>query len=246
MVSGAGAGAVAAGAVAAGAVLLGAAAQSVGGIGFVLVCGPLLVAALGPADGVRLAVVLSLLVNVAVLARTRKHADLRMALALLLPAAVATPLMAFLLRSAPARLAAGLAGTAAIVGAAALAVGLRWPGARGRPGAVGAGIISAAMNVAAGIGGPAIALYARNADWPVTAMRSTAQVYFLGLNLVALVSLGAPRVHAPLIIGCLAALATGLLLGELVTRWVSEPSARRCTLALAAAGGAAVLARALA
>jgi uncharacterized membrane protein YfcA len=48
------------------AVLVGAVAQSVSGIGFVLVCGPLLVAALGAHDGVRLAVVLSLVVNLAV------------------------------------------------------------------------------------------------------------------------------------------------------------------------------------
>ena len=69
------------------AVLVGAMAQSVSGIGFVLVCGPLLVAALGPDDGVRLAVVLSLTVNVAVLARTWRAAELRTAL-LLLPVPV--------------------------------------------------------------------------------------------------------------------------------------------------------------
>lgn len=234
------------GLLAAAAVLVGAAAQSVGGIGFVLVCGPLLVAALGPADGVRLAVVLSLVVNVAVLARTRRDADVRTALLLLIPAALATPLLALLLRSAPTRLEAALAGAAAILGAAALAVGLRWRSARGRVGAVAAGIVSAAMNVVAGIGGPAIALYARNADWPLAAMRSTAQVYFLGLNVVALASLGGPHVSSALLLGCLAALAIGLLLGEQVARRVPETVARRFTLALAAGGGAVVLVRALA
>lgn len=228
------------------AVFVGAVAQSVSGIGFVLVCGPLLVAALGPSDGVRLAVVLSLLVNVAVLARTRRQAEVRTALLLLVPAAVATPLLAGLLRSAPARLAGALAGAAAMVGAGALAIGLRWRAARGRLGAGAAGVVSAAMNVAAGIGGPAIALYARNADWPATAMRSTAQVYFLGLNVVALASLGWPAVSSALLVGCLAALTAGLLLGELVARRVPETTARRLTLSLAAAGGAVVLVRALA
>lgn len=225
------------------AVLAGAVAQSVSGIGFVLVCGPLLVAALGPADGVRLAVVLSLLVNLAVLARTREEAELRPALLLLVPAVVATPLVAWALRSAPERLAAGLAGASAVVGAAALAAGVRWHAARGRVGAVGAGVVSAAMNVAAGIGGPAIALYAGNAGWPATAMRSTAQVYFLGLNVVAVVSLGLPHVGAGLFVACVAALVLGLLAGGAVARRVAESAARRLTLALAAAGGLVVLVR---
>lgn len=225
------------------AVLVGAVAQSVSGIGFVLVCGPLLVAALGPADGVRLAVVLSLVVNVAVLARTGRQARMQPALLLLVPALVATPVLAWALRPAPERLAAGLAGASAVLGAAALAAGLRWPAARGRAGAVAAGVVSAAMNVAAAIGGPAIALYARNADWPATAMRSTAQVYFLGLNVVALLSLGPPHVPGGLLVGCLAALAAGLVLGARVARRVAEPASRRLILALAAAGGLAVLAR---
>jgi uncharacterized membrane protein YfcA len=225
------------------AVLVGAVAQSVSGIGFVLVCGPLLVAALGPGDGVRLAVVLSLVVNAAVLTRTWRAAELRTALLLLVPAAAATPLAARLLRSAPDRLAEGLAGASAVLGASALAVGLRWHAARGRAGAVLAGIVSAAMNVAAGIGGPAIALYAGNADWPATAMRSTAQVYFLGLNVVAVITLGFPHVAGVLLAGCGAALVAGLLLGAAVARRVPDPLARQLTLSLAAVGGVVVLVR---
>ncbi|MDT7538228.1 MAG: uncharacterized protein QOI82_1813 [Actinomycetota bacterium] len=225
------------------AVLVGAVAQSVSGIGFVLVCGPLLVAALGPDEGVRLAVVLSLVVNAAVLARTWRDAELRTALLLLVPAALATPLVVRLLRSAPDRLAEGLAGAAAVVGASALAVGLRWRAARGRAGAVLAGVVSAAMNAAAGIGGPAIALYAGNADWPATAMRSTAQVYFIGLNVVALISLGFPHVAGTLLAGCVAALVIGLLLGSVVARRVPERLARQLTMSLAAVGGLVVVVR---
>jgi uncharacterized membrane protein YfcA len=227
------------------AVLLGAVAQSVSGIGFVLVCGPLLVAALGPADGVRLAVVLSTAVNVAVLARTYRLAEVRTALLLLVPAAVVTPLVAALVRAAPSRLAAGIAGASAVLGAVALASGLRWEAARGRGGAIGAGVVSGAMNAAAGIGGPAIALYAANARWPVTAMRSTAQVYFLGLNVVALASLGQPHVAPGVLAGCVVALVVGLLAGAAVAGRIAEPVARRITLSLAAAGGLVVLVRSL-
>lgn len=225
------------------AVLVGAVAQSVSGIGFALVSGPLLVAALGPADGVRLAVVLSLVVNVVILAQNRSEVQFRPALLLLVPAVLATPPLAWAIRHAPERLAAGLAGASALLGATALAAGLRWRAAHGRAGAVGAGIVSAAMNVAAAIGGPAIALYAGNASWPAAAMRSTAQVYFLGLNLVVLASLGFPRVSAGLLLGWVAALVVGLPAGAALSRRVAEPSARRVMLGLAAAGGLAVLVR---
>jgi uncharacterized membrane protein YfcA len=227
------------------AVLVGAVAQSVSGIGFVLVCGPLLVAALGPDDGVRLAVVLSLVVNASVLARTWREADLRTALLLLLPAAVATPVAARLVRSAPDRLAEAVAGASAVLGAAALVAGLRWRAASGRVGAVAAGVISAAMNVAAGIGGPAIALYAGNAGWPATAMRSTAQVYFVGLNVIALLSLGVPDVGVALLAGCLIAIFGGQLLGALVARRLPETLARQLMLSLAAIGGLVVVVRAV-
>lgn len=225
----------------AGAVAVGAIAQAISGIGFVLACGPLLVALLGPREGVRLAVLLSLVVNVLVLRRTRRDADLRVAGLLLVPAALALPVVAVALRHAPDRLAAAIAGGSALAGALALALGLRWTAATGRAGAVGAGVLSGAMNAAAGIGGPAIALYAANARWPAAAMRSTAQVYFLGLNVVGLVALGLPHQGWGLLVTCFAALLLGLWAGGLLAQRTSETQARRLTLGLAAAGGLLVL-----
>ena len=222
----------------------GALAQAVSGIGFTLVSGPFLVAALGPADGVRLSVVLSLLVNALVLARTHRAADLRQALLLLVPAALATPVLARLLRSAPERAAEALAGAATLAGALVLAAGARWRAAGGRAGAIGAGVLSAAMNVAAGVGGPAVALYAANAGWPAAALRSTGQVYFLALNLVALAALGLPQVPGRVAAACALALLLGLTAGLPLSSRVPEPLARRLTLALAGLGGAVVLVRA--
>lgn len=223
------------------AVGLGALAQSVSGIGFALVSGPLLVAALGPADGVRLAVLLSLLVNVAVLSRTARHADLRDALLLLVPAVLATPVLVRLLRGVPERAAEALAGVATVLGATALASGLRWRAAGGSTGAMATGVVSAAMNVIAGVGGPAVALYAVAAGWPASALRSTGQVYFLVLNLVAVASLGLPGVSAGLATGCVVALAGGLAVGSVAAPRVPEHAARRVTLLLAGAGGLVVL-----
>lgn len=226
------------------AVLVGALAQSVSGIGFALVCGPLLVALLGPADGVRLAVALSLVLNAVLLWRHRHAVDLRRAVLLLVPAALATPVLARVLRAAPVRLAEALAGAAALLGAVALATGLRLRAARGAGGAVAAGVLSAAMNVVAAVGGPAVALYAVNAGWPAEAARSTLQLYFLALNVVALAVLGLPDVGRTVLAACAAALAAGLVAGAPLARRVPEEAARRTTLALAGTGGLVVLLRA--
>lgn len=223
------------------AVVVGALAQSVSGIGFTLVCGPLLVAALGPADGVRLSVVLSLVVNAVVLARTWRSVSWRDTVLLLVPAVLATPVLARLLRTAPERAAEVLAGAATLLGALLVAAGLRWRAAGGRAGAVATGVVSAAMNVVAGAGGPAVAVFAANAGWPAAGLRSTAQAYFLVLNLVAALSLGLPRVAGALVLGCLAAVAVGLVLGGPLAARVPETAARRVTLALAATGGLALL-----
>ena len=224
--------------------LLGTLAQSVSGIGFALVCGPLLVAALGPQDGVRLSVLLSLVLNVVLLARLRRQVDARRTLLLLVPSALATPLLAVLVRDLPTRPAAALAGAVVLVGVALLASGLRWRAARGAAGAAAAGVVGAATNLVAGVAGPVVALWAANADWRADVQRASLQAYFLGLNCVALPSLGLPRVGTALLLACLAALAAGAVLGAPLGRRVSERTARRTTLALAALGGAVVLARA--
>lgn len=227
------------------AVLLGALAQSVSGIGFSLVCGPLLVAALGPHDAVRLSVVLSLALNATLLARQHREVDVRGALLLLLPSALATPPLAVLARGLPARPAAAAAGAVVVTGAVLLATGARWRAARGRAGAVAAGVVAAATNVVAGVAGPPVALWSANAGWSARVARPTLQAYFLGLNLVTLPTLGLPHVGLGLPVVGLAALALGVLLGGPLARRVPDTVARRATLLLAGSGGVVVLVRAL-
>ncbi len=223
------------------AVALGALAQAVGGLGFALVCGPLLVTLLGPYDGVRLAVLLSMLLNVVLLARLRHEVDRAGAVGLLVPSVLATPALARLARSLPERPAAGLAGGVVLLGTALLAFGVRWPAARGRVGMVAGSVLAAATNVVAGVGGPPVALWADNAGWPVATQRATLQAYFLGTNVVAITFLGLPQVGAGVLLGCAGALLAGAVLGGPVARRTRERTARRVTLSLAAAGGASVL-----
>jgi len=224
------------------AVGVGAFAQSISGIGFALVCGPFLVAILGVREGVRVAVLLSALLNAVLVAREFRAVRVRDGLQLLIPAALATPLLAIGVRRIDTRWAALAAGLATLLGAGVLASGRRWRRASGPAGAVVAGVISATMNVVAAIGGPAAALYADNAGWRPSSIRATLQAYFLALNLVALVSLGLPHVEA----GLLVAMLAGSLLGALVAHRLSESGVRKATLALAAFGGLVVVVRALA
>lgn len=223
------------------AVAVGAAAQSVSGIGFVLVCGPFLVGLLGAAEGVRLAVVLSVLVNAALLAREWRRVLWRPALLLLVPAAVATPLWRAVLRPVPPQGAALVAGLVTLGGVAVVASGRRIPGVHRPLGAAVTGVTSAGMTVAAAIGGPAAAVYADSAGWREGSARPTLQAYFLGLNLVALVTLGVRRPPPLLLVGLLA----GGALGAVLAHRVPASVARRVTLGLATAGGLWVVGQAL-
>ncbi len=227
------------------AVLAGTLAQSVSGLGFSLVSGPLLVAALGAYDGVRLSVALSIVLNVVLLARLHRDVDRRRALQLLLPAALATPGLARLARGLPERPAALLAGLVVLLGTVLVASGLRWRAARGTAGAIAVSLLAAVTTVLAAVGGPPLVLWGANADWAPARQRASLQAVFLGLNLVALPSLGLPRVSPGLLAGMLAALAAGALLGVPLGRRVGHDAARRATLVLAGAGGTAVLVGAL-
>jgi uncharacterized membrane protein YfcA len=219
--------------------VLGAVSQSVSGIGFSLVSGPFLVAALGVHDGIRLSVVLSLVLNLVLLARHRADVDRRGALLLLVPAALATPVWVVVTDPWPERPARAAAGAVVLLGAALLASGVRWRAARGRTGAVAVGLVSALTNVLAAVAGPPVAIWTENADWSANRQRATLQAFFLGLNIVAFAALGPPHMSGVLLAGCLLALALGVTVGGRLR--VPELVARRTTLALAAAGGAVVL-----
>jgi len=222
------------------AVAAGAVAQAVTGLGFSLVSAPFLVASLGRAEGVRLNLLLSAVLNLVLLAGERRHARWSLVWVLLVPAAIVTPAWAWLFHRIDGRALAIAAGVVTIAGAGALAAGARVPRAGGRAGAAAAGTVSAALNVLAGIGGPPIAMYAVNADWPSTSVRPTLQAYFLGLNAIGIAVLGLPHLSGWPWVGLLA----GWIAGLVVARRVPDTAARRLVLLVAAAGGVAAIVRA--
>jgi uncharacterized membrane protein YfcA len=221
------------------AVAVGAAAQSVSGIGFALVGGPLLFTVFGAREGVRVAVVLSMLVNIAVLVREHRAVMWRRVMPVLVTALVATPFLAWALADVPSRGLRAAAGAVIVVGAVLVAAGRTRD--TGTPGGILAGLASATMNVLASAGGPAVAVYATGAGWDPLRLRATLQAYFLALNVVTLATLGPPHWslgQAALLVGCLLA---GSLVGAALSTRVSASLARTVTLALAAAGGLAVV-----
>jgi uncharacterized protein len=222
------------------AVAAGAIAQAVTGLGFALVAGPFLIATLGRTEGVRLTVLLGVVLNIVLLAGERRQAQWSTAFLLLVPAAATTPLFDWVLSGIDGESLAVAAGVLTVASAAVLASGLRSSRLAGRLGAVVAGVVSAAMTVLAGIGGPPIAMFALNADWPMATVRPTLQVYFLGLNLVAVAVLGLPDLSLTPWLG----LVAGSVIGWLVARRVPDRVARPAILALAAVGGLTAVLRA--
>ena len=225
-------------------VAIGAMAQSISGIGFALVGGPLIFTVFGPREGVRVAVVLSMLVNVGVLVREHRAVMVRRVLPVGITALAATPLLVAALSSANTTALRGAAGAVIVVGAGLVAAGRSRDFGIG--GGVAAGLVSATMNVLASAGGPAVAVYAAGARWDPARLRATLQAYFLALNVVTLSTLGPPHWSLTRAAALIGALLIGSAAGAGVAPHVSARLARTVTLLLAAVGGLAVLTSALA
>jgi uncharacterized membrane protein YfcA len=223
------------------AVAAGAAAQPVAGLGFSLVSVPFLVALLGASDGVRMCVLLSIGLNVVLLARDPGAVRWRPVAALLSAAAVTAVLVGLVasdLPELPTRLAAGLS---ICVGVVLLISGRRAPRLVGLGGALTAGAVAGAMNALASVAGPPVALWAGNRDWPARTTRAIMQAFFAPLNVVTIVALGLPTVGAAVLIVAVTGLAAGTGLGIAVAGRLAEPTARRATLTVAGLGGAALV-----
>lgn len=222
---------------------VGAVAQSVSGIGFALVGGPLLFTVFGAREGVRVAVVLSMLVNVGVLVREHRSVMVRRMLPVLVAALASTPLLVRLLSAVHADALRAAAGGVIVIGVVLVALGRTRD--TGTLGGVVAGLVSATMNVLASAGGPAVAVYATGAGWDASRLRATLQAYFLSLNVVTVLTLGLPDWTAQRATVLVVALVAGSALGAVLAPRVSHRLARAVTLLLAGVGGLAVMVSAL-
>ncbi len=219
------------------AMFIGACAQSITGIGFSLICAPLLTLALGGGDGVRLANVLAGLIALALVCREWKQVDLRSVLTLLVPASIAAPLTAMEVnRISPDGLSIA-SGALVLLAVIVLARGVRIKQLVGLTGAVVAGLVSGAMNVVGGVAGPAIASYALNAEWKPSKMRATLSAYFVGINVVSVLARGLPMMSGNFAAACAITVLAGMVAGSFVARYLDKSAVRIATLSLAAFGG---------
>jgi uncharacterized membrane protein YfcA len=214
----------------------GALIQRLSGIGFALVAAPLLIVSTNVYDGVRLTNLLMVLVGVSIVATSPARPDVKQA-KLLVPAGLLGVLPGVLvvrtLRSGPLQVTVG-----ALVGGSLLAVTLLRQ-RRVRPSAgltLGAGVASGFTNAAAGVGGPALTIYAVATGWPQEAFAVTSQLSFAAQSAMSLAVGGLPHVSPPLLVLVLCAVAAGLAVGHVCSRYVPTRYAARAALVLAALG----------
>jgi hypothetical protein len=228
------------------AVAFAAAAQVLSGMGFALLAGPLLIAALGHGDGVRVSVTMSLVLNVVVLTGSYRLVRWGDAMRLLVAAALLVPPTFMVTRHLGGAWASAVAGAAVLLGVALIAAGRRARWVQGPAGAVAAGAASGVLNVLAGTSGPPVALFVAHREWAPRVGTATLQAYALPLNAVTLAALGLPAAQPSRLLWAGFGLLLGTGLGWPFIDRIGTARVRILVLVLAALGGLLLVARPLA
>ncbi|MCX4750809.1 sulfite exporter TauE/SafE family protein [Kitasatospora sp. NBC_01287] len=226
-------------------VLAGASVQRMAGIGFALVAAPALALLLGAGPGVVLSNCAAGAISAIGLATSWRQVRPAAMVPLVAAAAVSVPLGAWVAARLPEPQLFVSMGAMVSVAVLLVIFGTRVAALRGLRGALAAGAASGFMNSAAGVGGPALSLYAVNAGWTVREFVPNAQFYGLLVNLFSLLAKGVPRLGRPAWLAVSAALLLGALIGRELAERVPERRARTVVLLLALAGGLTTLAKGL-
>ena len=229
-------------------VLVGAFAQRITGMGFALVASPALVILLGPFDGVIVVNLCAVVSSLIILPRVWRFVEWRRFALLVVPALAGTAVGAVIAIRVPGAALQVIVGVLVIIALTiTLLVTRAEHVARGWPPAVLAGAASGVMNAAAGVGGPALGVYAVATRWPQVRFAATVQPYFVAIGTASLVLKLAPTGWAvpdlppgawPIVLG---ALLAGLVIGELLHRRIPHHAARVAVISIAYAGGTAAL-----
>lgn len=102
------------------------------------------------------------------------------------------------------------------------------------------------MNVTAGVGGPAVVLYAISSKWAHERFVATAQLYFVGLNVISLGAVGYPHLAPSTWLVVTVCLALGLFIGHKSAYRISAQAGRNLAIGVALAGAMATVARGVA
>ncbi|HRW17546.1 MAG TPA: TSUP family transporter [Dermatophilaceae bacterium] len=205
----------------------------------------MLVLVAGGFQGVVLANLLGLVVTVVVFLSSLRHVEWRRGLLLVVPALLAVPVGAWVARTLPSAWLEVLVGGLVLIALVAVRARPELAPFRGRAGAVAAGATSGFMNVTAGVGGPAMVLYALGTKWEQVRFAATFQFYAIFVNLASLAAKGGPQLPTATLVLAFAGLAVGLLGGHWVARRVTPAQATQAVFALALLGAAATLMKGL-
>jgi uncharacterized membrane protein YfcA len=236
------------------AILVGGTLQRISGMGFGLVAGPFIVLLVGPLEGVLFVNLAGAIASTLILGRVVRLVEWRRYAWLAATSVLVTVPAALLLRDASSAALEVTVG-AVVIAAMTLAVvttRLRKEGAHPLRGEArwplaATGMASGFGSVAAGIGGPPVAVYAVLSGWDPRGFAATAQPFFATNALAALVAkLVFADASFPPFAGwqwatVLGAIVAGLAVGELLAPRVSAAAIRRGLIALAYLGGAATL-----
>ncbi|MFG3014213.1 TSUP family transporter [Streptomyces cinerochromogenes] len=226
-------------------IAVGALVQRVTGMGFALVSVPALALLLGPSDGVALVNCAAGVVSAAGLVSTWRQVRLPAISVLVVAAACAVPLGTWTAARLPEPVLLAFLGAAVTAAVLLVLAGARVASLRGTRGALVAGGAGGFMNAAAGVGGPALSLYAANADWPVRQFVPNALFYGVALNVFSVAANGLPDLTTPAWLVTMVGLAAGTLLGEGLARRVPRAWTRHAVMLLSLAGGLTTLLRGL-
>jgi len=220
------------------AVLVGAGVQRVSGIGFSLIAAPFLVLLVGPYQGVVLANLLVLVVAATTLASTWRSVD-RSRVWTLAPAGLLGVLPGVLVsRVLPGDLLQVLIGGLILLGMVLVAFSTRVRFSAGPATNVAVGLASGFMTATAGVGGPALTVYAVATGWEQSAFAATAQVSFIAQSTMSVGLKGLPALSLRETALLVLIVAVGLVLGHLLAGRVGGVAARRLVTWLALLGAA--------
>jgi uncharacterized membrane protein YfcA len=207
---------------------------------------PFISIAVGPAAAVPTINLLAGGLNAVMLVAERAQTRWRDVALLLAPAAITIPIVGVLIKRLDTDTLSVINGVAILLGAAFLAKGLRVHSLRGRRGALLAGALSGAGNVATSVGGPPVAMYAVNAEWPAASYRPTVQAFFLGINVMSVAVRGWPRLDHPWMLPVfVVAMLGGWFVGARAARRIDDQVVRNLLLIVAAVGGLVAVIRGL-
>ncbi|MEV8252894.1 sulfite exporter TauE/SafE family protein [Rhodoglobus sp. NPDC076762] len=226
------------------AVVVGALSQRITGMGFALVASPLIVILLGPFDGVLVVNLCGVVSSLLIIPRVWRHIEWRTLAWLAIPAVAAIIPGSLLVTRLPgAVMQLGIGVLVIVALTATLLITRAEHIVPARPAAIVAGAASGFMNTAAGVGGPALSIYAVLMRWPQVNFAATLQPYFVIVGTASLATKAffsggvLPDLDVASWILIIGSLLVGLALGEVLTRHISHRAARIAVIIVAYLGG---------